>query len=212
MKIICPIHGLFKQKPSDALNGHFCPKCGITRRNIKRNEKAKKNFEKKAKEIHGDKYDYSLVNYEKALKKVKIICPTHGIFEQKPSNHLLGQGCPKCGKFSKGEEKINIWLKENNFKENEDFFQQYKFKECKYKKELPFDFYLPKQKILIEYQGLQHYEKRFGMSEKKFKELKERDKIKKDFATKNFIFKEISYKDNIEEELEQLLIFHQYSK
>lgn len=44
-----------------------------------------------AKNIHGDKYNYSLVKYINAKTKVKIICPIHGIFEQSPNN-----GCPKC--------------------------------------------------------------------------------------------------------------------
>ena len=50
----------------------------------------------KFKSIHGDKYDYSLVNYIKSNLKVQIICKKHGIFEQTPSSHLSGRGCPKC--------------------------------------------------------------------------------------------------------------------
>jgi uncharacterized protein YbaR (Trm112 family) len=56
------------------------------------------NFIKKSKEKHGDKYDYSLVEYKTCDTKVKIKCKKdgHGIFEQSPSKHLFGQGCPKC--------------------------------------------------------------------------------------------------------------------
>lgn len=53
-------------------------------------------FIEKAKEIHGDKYDYSLVDYENTYKKIKIICPVHGEFEQRLNNHLNGYGCPIC--------------------------------------------------------------------------------------------------------------------
>lgn len=53
-------------------------------------------FIQKAKLIHGDKYDYSLVNYTGGQIPVKIICPEHGIFEQRPAKHIFGQGCPKC--------------------------------------------------------------------------------------------------------------------
>ena len=53
-------------------------------------------FIAKAKLIHGDKYDYSKVEYIGALKKVCIICPDHGEFLQTPNNHTQGQGCPKC--------------------------------------------------------------------------------------------------------------------
>lgn len=57
------------------------------------------DFIRRAREIHGDKFDYSLVEYVKAETKVKIICPIHGVFEQTPSKHLyMGHGCPKCGR------------------------------------------------------------------------------------------------------------------
>ena len=55
-----------------------------------------KNFIEKAKEIHGDKYDYSKVNYINSQTKVCIICPKHGEFWQRPNNHLNGWGCSKC--------------------------------------------------------------------------------------------------------------------
>lgn len=57
------------------------------------------SFIEKSKEIHGDKYDYSLVNYIKSKTKVEIICHHHGIFKQKPNHHLNGQGCPICGRI-----------------------------------------------------------------------------------------------------------------
>jgi conserved hypothetical protein len=50
----------------------------------------------KAKLVHGDKYDYSKVDYSNAHTKVCIICPNHGEFWQTPNNHLRGHGCPKC--------------------------------------------------------------------------------------------------------------------
>lgn len=53
-------------------------------------------FIAKAKAIHGEKYDYSLVEYKKNCIKVKIICKEHGVFEQTPNNHLSGKGCEKC--------------------------------------------------------------------------------------------------------------------
>ena len=45
-------------------------------------------FIQKAKSVHGNKYDYSLVEYVNSATKIKIICPIHGIFEQTPNNHL----------------------------------------------------------------------------------------------------------------------------
>ena len=62
------------------------------------------DFIKKAKEVHGDKYDYSLVEYVNTNTKVKIICAEHGIFEQTPSHHLKGQRCSKCVRVNKTTE------------------------------------------------------------------------------------------------------------
>ena len=56
-----------------------------------------------AKEVHGDKYNYSITMYSTAKTKLKIICPTHGEQEMLPHHHIRGYGCGKCGK-----EQINI--------------------------------------------------------------------------------------------------------
>lgn len=90
VEIICPFHGSFWQKPSQHLRGNGCPMCNPY------HKMSTEEFVKRAREIHGDKYDYSLVEYVNAQTKVKIICPIHGIFEQKPSMHLQGQGCSRC--------------------------------------------------------------------------------------------------------------------
>ena len=89
--IICPEHGEFWQTPNHHLSGCGCHKCGVEKQTS-----TKEEFIKKAKEIHGDKYDYSKVDYSNAHTKVCIICPNHGEFWQTPNNHLRGQGCPKC--------------------------------------------------------------------------------------------------------------------
>jgi len=57
----------------------------------------KSEFIKKSELKHGDKYDYSNVNYIGYLRKVSIICPKHGVFYQSPAKHLSGYGCQKCG-------------------------------------------------------------------------------------------------------------------
>lgn len=57
--------------------------------------KKTENFIKQARKVHGDKYDYSKVDYVDANTKVTIISPTHGEFQQTPSSHLSGHGCPK---------------------------------------------------------------------------------------------------------------------
>lgn len=54
------------------------------------------DFVSRSKKIHGDRYDYTLVNYINNKISVDIICKTHGRFKQSPQNHLKGQNCPKC--------------------------------------------------------------------------------------------------------------------
>ena len=93
--IICPGHGEFWQTPNNHTNGQGCPKCGhIASNDSKRSTKS--DFIKKYSEIHGDKYDYTKVEYIGTLTKVCIICPEHGEFWQTPSDHIQGCGCPKC--------------------------------------------------------------------------------------------------------------------
>ena len=93
--IICKKHGEFKQTPNCHLRYQGCKKCGYLNNSIYFLSNTEE-FIKKAKEIHGDKYDYSLVEYIDSDTKVIIICKKHGKFKQKPSGHLTGYGCSKC--------------------------------------------------------------------------------------------------------------------
>ena len=110
--IICPIHGEFWQKPYIHLNGHNCPQCSHRSYGY-----TTKEWIDEAKKVHGNKYDYSKVEYVNNHTPVCIICPIHGEFWQKPSNHLNGGGCNKCGKIS---------MKEKNKKSKEEFIKQSK--------------------------------------------------------------------------------------
>lgn len=93
--IVCPEHGEFWQTPANHIRGNKCPICSNKGRGrIKRS--STEEFIEKAKSVHGDKYDYSKVEYVNSNTNVEIICNTHGSFYQKPLNHLNGQGCPKC--------------------------------------------------------------------------------------------------------------------
>ncbi len=96
--IICPTHGEFLQRPNDHThkNKNGCPTCGKESSRVKRTSN-KDSFVKKATEIHGDKYNYTPVDYKTALTKVGIVCKIHGLFNIQPNSHLSGQGCKKCG-------------------------------------------------------------------------------------------------------------------
>jgi len=93
--IFCPEHGLFEQSPSDHLSGRGCKECGVSAIGD-RKRSTTGQFIEKAKSVHGDKYDYSLVKYSTTHEKVNIICKEHGSFTQRPSKHLSGQGCNQC--------------------------------------------------------------------------------------------------------------------
>ena len=94
--IICPDHGEFKQTPQSHLKGSDCFNCALIERSNKKRSNAKE-FIAKAKEVHGDEYNYSKVVYINSNTKVVIICAIHGDFNQIPSSHLQGHGCYDCG-------------------------------------------------------------------------------------------------------------------
>lgn len=97
VKIICTNHGPFYQNPITHLKGHGCPKCGQL-------ESRKKPTSlplviSLCSEIHESFYDYTLVSasYKTLKSEVSIICPMHGIFQQRLSQHIVGRGCSNCG-------------------------------------------------------------------------------------------------------------------
>jgi hypothetical protein len=110
INVICEFHGIFTQRIDHHLNGSGCPKC------VGRN---KNTFEliEKYKAIHGDKYDYSLVDYKNANTKIKIICPKHSVFEITSRQHLNGVNCANCER-----ERISF----NQRKTTNDFINQAK--------------------------------------------------------------------------------------
>lgn len=183
--ITCPIHGDFWQNVSDHLSGKGCTKCGYER-NSRSFRDTLEDFIKKAKKIHGDKYDYSNTAYENNSTKVKIKCPIHGVFLQTPNNHLHGQGCPLCSS-SKGENKIRIFLQEHDIA----FIDQYKITTqiTLFGKDKFFwvDFFIPDKNLIIEFNGVQHYKMVdfFHSSDNGFEKQRARDKKLKKWCKDN---------------------------
>jgi len=95
VEIICPIHGVFKQAPYNHRRGTNCPRC------VGKKRYTTEEIISEFKKIHGNKYDYSLVNYINTYTPVIITCPTHGTFMQCPSEHKRGGGCPQCARKRK---------------------------------------------------------------------------------------------------------------
>ena len=149
-------------------------------------------FIKKAKEIHGDKYDYSKVEYKTMHTKVCIICPEHGEFWQTPFKHIKEkQGCPSC-KESHLEEEVRVILSENNINFVYDKANEYIGKQR-------FDFYLPDYNIAIECQGIQHFKPSSFSNKidgkKYYEKIKKMDKQKYNNANINNI--KILYYSNL---------------
>lgn len=177
VEIICPTHGVFTQRPTNHLSKKGCPKCA---NNVKLTTE---EFIEKSKMIHGDKYDYSLVNYINIDTPITIKCPTHDEFNQIPYTHSIGHGCPKC-RTSKGESLIMNYLNSKSI----EYIYEHSFSDCKYKTKLRFDFFLPQYNTCIEYDGIQHFKSvpLFG-GIKYLKELKVRDEIKNNYCINNNI-------------------------
>jgi len=201
VKIICKKHGEFLQIAKNHTNiGQGCPEC-----NHESNRISFEYFIEKATKAHGNFYDYSNVEFKNVEDYISIVCPNHGIFKQSVKNHIYNKnGCQTC-RESRGEKKIRLYLIENKI----DFNSQYKFEDCKSIRRLPFDFYLTKQNVCIEYDGEHHYG--LGIRCENFDEIKMRDNIKNDFCEKNNIkLIRIPYWDinNIEKILEKEIIIN----
>lgn len=180
VKIICREHGVFWQGAGAHLKGSGCQQCAkITGARSLRTKTAE--FLTRAAIVHGNKYDYSLVQLKGAHKKIKIICPKHGLFRQEQGSHLRGNGCPSC-KMSKGEQAIKRFLDKREIRH----VTQKRYKTCKDKGLLPFDFEVSYcgKKYLIEYNGAQHYKqaKYWKHEAATLASVRKRDRIKKQWA------------------------------
>lgn len=116
VKICCPEHGIFMQNGTHHLNGGGCPKCAVTGRADKKRHNLT-TFIRRSMAKHGDKYDYSKVDYSGSKLPVIITCPTHGDFSQTPHAHIMGHGCTSCGydkvSSSKRDNLLEFSMKAN---------------------------------------------------------------------------------------------------
>ena len=94
MTVTCPVHGDFSVRANQHLAGQICMKCDIANKT-----KSVEEYLLEAAAIHNDKYDYSLVNYTTNKEQIRILCPIHGEFKQRASDHLAGAGCPSCAEY-----------------------------------------------------------------------------------------------------------------
>ncbi len=117
--IICPEHGEFEQEAKAHMEGQECKTCAIIK-NSKTRCFTQNEFLSRAKEKHGDKYDYSKTVYTKGREKVTIICPEHGEFEQEAECHYGGQGCPECSIYNRKVD-TDIFIRESKEKHGDKY-------------------------------------------------------------------------------------------
>jgi hypothetical protein len=206
--VTCNKHGDFETISSYLIgkNATGCPKCG-TEKTSNSLKMSLEDFLIKAKKVHSkNKFNYDNVIFNSNKDKIDIYCNScKKSFKQKLSHHISSQcGCPYCNE-SLGERKISKLLNDKNIK----YIPQHKFSNCKYKKVLTFDFYLPEYNLCIEYDGEQHFKpiEWFG-GEKSFIETQIRDEIKNKYCKDNDInLLRIPYTDkNIIKTLEEYLL------
>lgn len=203
----CPVHGPFEQLANDHLRGCGCQLCGNEKIRLCRLSSTDQ-FVIQARSIHGDKYDYSEVCYKGNKKRVTIICPTHGPFNQRPNDHLAGKnGCPHCNE-SQGERRVVEVLGELGIEHK----RQVRFPDLtRNGKRLAYDFGFSYrgQYFLVEYDGEQHSRPIDAWGgEKEFAAIQRRDKAKDRYAAKNgYVLIRIPYTDlgRIEEILKEAL-------
>ncbi len=173
----------FKMSPKNFLKGHRCPNERYKKTSLK-NSKDEEEVRKQLEEYNNGEYtligDYKGITRKATIKHNKC----GRLIKAKP--YLLmnrSSGCPHCYK-SKAEDIIANYLKNNGY----DFKEQFRIKECRNSRPLPFDFAIFKNNnliLLIEYDGIQHFVPKFG--EENFKKTQYHDMLKTKFCEENNI-------------------------
>ena len=176
---VCLKHGEYKQTWHNHKHSTGCKKCSY----LKVANKLKKT-PKEYKDYCDKNTNYIPIDtYIDSSTKIKHKCNRCGnVWEIKPNDIYTGYGCPVCSE-SHGEKYIRNYLNKHNIK----YESQKRFHDLKDKTYLSYDFYLPDYNILIEYQGIQHYES-VSFNGKDYTDLEkqqEHDKLKREYAKNN---------------------------
>lgn len=198
----CKLHKVFWDiSPSNALKGQGCSECCKNKQSLS----LLKTHEQYILDLANVNPDIKVIeNYIDAKTPILHKCLIDGfIWPIAPSNALSGKGCPKCNE-SHGEKTVSRWLDTQYI----EYVPQYTFDDCRDKQPLPFDFYLPKFNITIEYQGCQHYNPvEFFGGQSYLEYIQYHDKIKSDYCAKNNIqLICIPYWEDVNEYLNKFLL------
>lgn len=193
-------NNLYKQRPYAHLRGQSCPLCRCKEQHINQ-RKSPKEYDKW---LENNTNIICLDSYINAMTKINHKClQCNKVFKVNPHNVKNGKGCPYC-KQPHGEKFIQSYLDKHNIV----YESQKKFHDLKDKTYLSYDFYLPKQDILIEYQGLQHF-RSISFDSKNYTDLEKQqyhDKLKRDYAINNdYTLLEPTYKLDTQEKVNKYL-------
>lgn len=178
-----------------------CPKCSeeiSLKKRLERREKLYDKYLEKSKEIHNNFYDYSKIDKKLLLDDYSniIICPKHGEFRQSMNRHRTGAGCPHCADLLK-ESKAAIMMKSIIFDDGESVEKEFIIN-TDYLKNKPYDLFIKRFNLLVEVQGDQHRQIKYGMTEEDLKKRIEIDKNKKEMSLlEGYNFLEVKSVNNL---------------
>jgi glutaredoxin len=185
--------------PSKLFNKRGCPECA---KKVRGKKRALKHEDFVDRVTLSNPNIEILGKYEINERRIKLRCKKcNTIWNPFPRDvYYSNNGCPYC-KESKGERKIKLFLKERNV----NFEFQKRFFDCKDRRTLPFDFYLPEYNMCIEYDGIQHFRKTGFVQKRGLDYIVKHDKIKTDYCVRNNIrLLRLTYRDEIDEKLRKL--------
>ena len=199
---------IYRVLPSNFLKGTRCPYCFASVRG-KARRKSNSQFKQEVYDLVGNEYIFldSYVNNKIKIRVKHNKC--NRVYEVRPRSFFEGYRCPYCSS-SKGEDIINKILRLLGI----EYEYQKKFEDLRDNQPLSYDFYIPSQSILIEYQGQQHYEPidYFG-GKHQFKLQQKHDKLKADYAKDhNYTLITVPYTEDTFSKIKKYLLQHGLSK
>lgn len=180
----CLEHGDFEQSVIFIKNHtgqYVCPVCIQIYDNDRISKLNNKQYVQVANIRHKNKYQYNELTPDNQ-GKIEVQCPIHGVFKIRKNAHISKTehyGCQKCGrKFSSGEEKIALWLKNKNFNyEREVSYEHMYFSKPSYL--LRCDFVIPEKNTILEFDGIHHFKNTlYGSTITDYRKIKQKDLCK----------------------------------
>lgn len=189
IKCRCKIHNIVSNKtPNEILQGKGCRICGRE----KLSSKSFLTIEEFQNKVSDANPAIKVIEYYGERKNAKFQCILCGhIWESSAGSMIIhGKRCPECQHFYAGEKLVKSILEHRGI----SYIEQFRFKDCRDKRTLPFDFYIPQYNMCIEYDGQQHFKPVFG--EKSFEDTVRHDRMKDKYCLDHGIdLLRISYKD-----------------